>query len=89
MKKNLFKLQIKTLRGNLSQADFAETIGTKQTTYSAWERGLQEPSIDMLIIIANKYNVTLDWLISGESLPTRKCENCPIINALVRIKDNQ
>lgn len=47
---------------NISQTQIALDLGTKQTTYSNWERGEREPNIEMLIKIANYYHISLDYL---------------------------
>ena len=56
----------------LSQSTFAESIGLKQQTYSAYEKGLNKPPIDVIIKIAEKYNVSLDWLCGFSNLLKKK-----------------
>ena len=62
------KDRLKELRGTQSQQqllnDFNEryNLDIKQTRYSLWERG-GEPSIDILIKLADYYDVTLDYLM--------------------------
>ena len=40
----------------------AELLGTKLTTVSSWERGVSQPSADMLVRIAMVYKVPLSPL---------------------------
>lgn len=65
--------RIKTLRkyAKLSQKDFSEKVGVTQSTLSAYENGNALPSVDILINIANCFNVSLDWLcgISSKTFP--------------------
>lgn len=58
-----FVERLKGLRGSLSQSEFANKIGTKQTTYSSWERGIKEPGISSIISISNTFGVSTDWLL--------------------------
>lgn len=64
MENNTISLRIKELRIslNLTQAEFAESINTTQAALSGYERGDRTPSLDILINIAQKYNVSIDWL---------------------------
>lgn len=47
---------------NLTQSKMAEEIGTTQAALSAYEKGDRIPSSEILISIAQKYNVSIDWL---------------------------
>ena len=50
-----------------TQKEFAEFLGIPQPSMSAYENGKNNPTIDVLIDIADKCKVSLDWLawISG------------------------
>jgi transcriptional regulator with XRE-family HTH domain len=50
---------------NLSQKDFAQTIGVSQSVIAEIERGSREPSRSVLVAIAEKYQISLDWLLLG------------------------
>ena len=50
---------------NLSQKDFARSIGVSQSLIADIERGSREPSRKVLVAIAKKYGVSLDWLLLG------------------------
>ena len=45
-----------------TQKTAAEALGTKLTTISSWERGVSQPSADMLVAIAFEYRVSLSDL---------------------------
>ena len=60
-------------RTGLNQKDFAASVGMKQTTYNGYETGKHRPSHDVLIAIANKYSVSVDYLL-GVSEETGKAE---------------
>lgn len=59
----VFADRLKELRGSMSQQEIADKIGTKQTSYSSWERGIKEPGISVLIDIASTFGVSTDWLL--------------------------
>ena len=62
---NSFGLRLRMLRtmnGNKSQKDFAAELGIPQPTLSAYESGKIKPTVDVLINISNKCNVSMDWL---------------------------
>ena len=45
-----------------SQAEIAAVLYIQQTQYSRYERGTQKMGIDKYIILAQYYNVSLDYL---------------------------
>lgn len=54
--------RIRKIRGKVSQADFGATLGVDRTTVGSWEVGRHEPSLELLIKIADMGGVSLDWL---------------------------
>lgn len=63
-KLKILALRLKELRDSLglNQSEFSESIQLKQPTYNAYEKGANKPQVDTLIKIAQKYNVSIDWL---------------------------
>ncbi len=61
-------LRLKKLREekNLNQVEFASLIGISQAAISHYERGEREPTADIISKIADKLNVNLNWLLTGE-----------------------
>lgn len=59
---------LKTLRlkSNMTQAQLAQKLGLTKSVISAYETGLRLPSYDILIHIAEIYNVSTDYLLSVE-----------------------
>lgn len=49
----------------LSQKDFAQTIELSHTVIAEIERGGREPSRKVMVAVARKYGVSLDWLLLG------------------------
>lgn len=56
--------RIRDLRedADLTQTQIAEHLGIAQTVYSRYERGYQTIPLQLLIHLADYYNVSLDYL---------------------------
>jgi len=48
---------------NLHQTGLSNQIGIGQTTISAWLRGIKEPSITSLWLLADFFDVEIDYLV--------------------------
>ena len=55
-------LQELRTKAGLSQKDICEYLPTTPQTYSGYENGRHEPSIETLVRLALLYNVSLDYL---------------------------
>ena len=64
----MFADRIKELRANckLTQREFAKRAGISPTTLISYEKGGKTPSYDVLVKLANEFNVSLDWLCEIE-----------------------
>lgn len=64
MNSKIISLKIKEIRNilNLTQNDFGKLINVAQTTLSSYENNSQTPNIETLYNIAEKCNVSIDWL---------------------------
>lgn len=60
-----FNERLKQLRqeADLSQAEFAQQIGTSKSSINMYERGEREPGIETLEAIADYFNVDMDYLL--------------------------
>lgn len=56
--------RIKELRNikGLTQKEFAESINVSTVSVSSYETGVKTPSLDMVLSIAQNYNISIDWL---------------------------
>lgn len=54
----------------ISQKDFAAIIGVPANTYNQWENGKRQPDSEIMILIADYYGVTMDYLMGRKSPPT-------------------
>lgn len=51
----------------LNQSKLAEKIGVKQNTISAWLLGKKEPSIRSLWLLADYFNVDIDFIVGRKN----------------------
>ena len=60
-----FPARLKQIRNEhgKKQREVAEYLGIKLRSYQAYEGGTREPSIDMLIAIADFLEVSIDYLV--------------------------
>lgn len=49
----------------LSQAELAERLGVSPSAVGMYEQGRRAPSIDMLILLAREFGISLHFLITG------------------------
>ena len=66
---------IRTRKG-LTQAEVASALGVSSVVYSRYETGSRQPSIDILIQLADIFGVTVDYLLGrGRTSRTLHCLN--------------
>lgn len=61
------RLKLIRAEAKMKQKEFAAQFGIAPTTYSGYESGRHEPTLDFLIKIADKYELSLDYVV-GRSL---------------------
>lgn len=59
--------EIRTKR-QLTQQAVADYIGCSSVVYSRYERGTRQPSIEMLLKLADLFGVTVDFLLGRQDL---------------------
>jgi transcriptional regulator with XRE-family HTH domain len=66
--KEEFRERLKKVRGALgmTQDEFSKGLGVSKPTYVRYELGEMWPNAAMLSIMTTKYNVDLNWLLTGE-----------------------
>jgi len=68
-KDNIFGEHLKNLRTVImkkTQKEFSEFMSMPQPTLSAYESGRNKPTVDVVMNIADKCNVSVDWLCGRE-----------------------
>ncbi|MDU4147919.1 MAG: helix-turn-helix transcriptional regulator [Bifidobacterium breve] len=64
----LDNLKILRNENSFRQEDVAAKINVARQTYSYWETGERVPDINSLILLADLYNVSLDYLVGRTSI---------------------
>lgn len=64
-------VRLKELRDSLglTQAEFGKSIGIAKSTYNNYETGIRDPKSDFWIAVAEKYGVTIDYLMGFSNDP--------------------
>ncbi|HDR9585234.1 TPA: helix-turn-helix transcriptional regulator [Burkholderia stabilis] len=57
--------RIESLRGNLSQADFAAKLGVDRKTVGTWERGERLPDTRALVGLWREFDSDPAWVLTG------------------------
>jgi transcriptional regulator with XRE-family HTH domain len=63
--------RLKTLRGDLSQEEFAHRIGFNKNTIGNYERGDRTPDVVFMKAVCENMNVSPEWLLWGEGTMNR------------------
>ena len=59
--------EIRLIRG-LTQQEVADNLYCSTVSYSRYENGIRSPSLDMLIKMADYFDVTLDYLLDRQQI---------------------
>ena len=65
-------LETRTALG-LTQREFSEAVGVRQTQYTMFETGSRRITIEIAVKLRDHYNLTTDWIYCGDpsGLPYR------------------
>ena len=71
--------RLQELRGGCGwgQVEVAKRLRVTKQTVSNWENENIQPSIDMLVRLAQLYNVSTDYLLGMESVPRLNVDGVP------------
>jgi transcriptional regulator with XRE-family HTH domain len=58
--------RIKKLRGHMFQEELAAYLHVSQGHLSKIERGKIGPSLDILILLSDRFRKSVDWILRGE-----------------------
>lgn len=70
---------------NLSQETFAEMINVSRQTVSNWESNKCYPDIESLIIISNKFDISLDDLLKNDIKMIKNIDRKIKINKILKV----
>lgn len=70
----LFQKRLKELRNikNTSQVTIAKALGITDRGYRKYEAGDNEPTMSVLIALADYFDVSLDYLVGRSDDPVRR-----------------
>ena len=54
---------------SISQEDLAEMLDVSRQAVSKWEQGIGYPEMEKLLLLSQKLNISLDYLMLGETVP--------------------
>ena len=60
-------LRIRKLRGSMFQEELAAYLNVSQGHLSKIERGKIAPSIEILILLSDKFRKSIDWILRGNA----------------------
>lgn len=63
-------IQLKSER-RLLQKDIASSIGLSLRAYQYYEKGQKEPTLSVLVRLADYFNVSIDYLVGRSDNPER------------------
>ena len=75
---------------NKTQEDIAKVIGVTRPAYTAYERGLRTPDYDILVTLADYFNVSVDYLLGrtdNPNPPSKEFNPLDEINKLLKKYD--
>ena len=67
-----------------SQAELARRIGVSTSAVGMYEQGRREPSLGLLVRLAQELGVTTDYLLTGETLDTDPSSAPELLSISVR-----
>ena len=69
-------MNIKEIRNRkgLTQAEVAAAIGVSPVVYSRYETGSRQPSVDVLVQMADIFGVTVDYLLGRQDVESSKVD---------------
>ena len=65
------RLKILRMEQKPTQRAIAKAIGITEVSYQRYEYGTVRPSLDVLIALADYFDVSLDYLVGRSDDPTR------------------
>ena len=66
--------RLKSIRSSSkhTQKQVAEAIDTSEQNYQRYERGSQQPTLPVIVALADFYDVSLDYLVGRSDDPQRR-----------------
>lgn len=68
--KNLFRIKELRIDNQATQQEIAKLLNVSQNTYSQYENCVRQIPIELLIILAQHYNVSVDYILDITDIDT-------------------
>ena len=81
------RLRLLRKEAGLTQKELADIIGVKRSTIAAYELGAIEPSQKILQLLANHFNVSVDYILENTNIRTEKRQTVDIHDLMMNILD--
>lgn len=80
---------MRSLRGDLSQDEFASRLGVHKETVGKYERDRMLPGSDVLTRLRQDWRVDINWLLTGEdaSAPVSELNPAALAGAIAAIEE--
>ena len=79
------KLQALRQEKGFSQEQLAEKLDVSRQSVGKWESGQSRPDMDKLVVLAELFGVSTDYLLRGDGNPSIQKQNKPIVTVLVLV----
>ena len=79
-------LQLLRKQNGMSQLKLANTIGVSRSTVAMWENGSSQPDNSMLIKLSELFNVSVDYLLGRDEVPSSPTSNGTWIPVLGKVQ---
>lgn len=63
------RLKVCRKDSHFTQKQVAEAIGTSEQNYQRYERGSQQPTLPVLLALADLFEVSIDYLVGRSDCP--------------------
>jgi len=73
------RLRLLRTSKDLSQADFAKQLKISKSSVNMYERGEREPNFRTLEMIADYFNVDMDYLLGKSDISNKSYEKAPAV----------
>ena len=70
------------VKSGLTQNEIATKLGVSGQTILNWENGIYEPKINQLILLADLFNVSVDYLVERKGNEKRIDDICKELEAI-------
>lgn len=69
------RIALLRIEKGLSQAELGKQLGVSPSAVGMYEQGRRMPSLDLVVRLAQKFDVTTDYLLTGETQSIHRMDN--------------